>query len=116
NYAYFLDGVDGAIVDSINYGTPVDAIAAMPDIIGDGSWEMVVGGRNGLVRVYSGGTAVNYDPADLDHNGQVGAFDLALLLGSWGPCLDECDCPADLDGGGTVGAFDLAILLGSWGP
>ncbi|MCH8967880.1 MAG: choice-of-anchor D domain-containing protein [Planctomycetes bacterium] len=116
NFAYFLDGTDGSVLDSINYGSAVDAIAAIPDIVGDGSWEMVVGGRNGLVRVYSGGTAVNYDPADLDQNGQVGAFDLALLLGSWGPCLDECDCPADLDGNGMVGAFDLAILLGSWGP
>ncbi len=77
---------------------------------------MVVGGRNGLVKVYSGGTAVNYGPADLDRDGQVGASDLAILLGSWGPCLDECDCPADLDGDGQVGASDLAILLGSWGP
>ncbi len=84
NFAYFLDGVDGTIVDSFNYGTPVDAIAAIPDIVGDGSWEMIVGGRNGLVTVYSGGTAVNYDPADLNHDGQVGPFDLALLLGSWG--------------------------------
>ena len=25
-------------------------------------------------------------PADLDCNGSVGAFDLALLLGNWGPC------------------------------
>ncbi len=107
--------MDGTIQDSFNYGTPVDAIAAIPDITGDGSWEMIVGGRNGLVTVYSGGTAVSHDPADLDQDGQVGAFDLALLLGSWGPCLDECDCPADFDGDGTVGAFDLATLLGSWG-
>ncbi|MCZ6699588.1 MAG: hypothetical protein O7D94_11705 [Planctomycetota bacterium] len=51
------------------------------------------------------------DP-DLDGDGMVGAVDLALLLGSWGPCL--C-CPADLDGNGTVGASDLALLLGDWG-
>ena len=51
-------------------------------------------------------------PADLDGNGEVGAFDLALLLGSWGPCDG---CPADLDGSGAVGAFDLALLLGNWG-
>jgi hypothetical protein len=116
NFAYFLDGVDGTILDSFNYGTPVDAIATIPDITGDGSWEMIVGGRNGLVTVYSGGTAVNYDQADFDHDWRVGASDLAFLLGSWGPCLDECDCPADFDGDGTVGASDLAILLGSWGP
>jgi hypothetical protein len=55
NYAYFLDGVNGSVLEAINYGTPVDAIAAIPDIVGDGSWEMVAGGRNGLVTCFSGG-------------------------------------------------------------
>ena len=50
--------------------------------------------------------------ADLDGDGTVGAADLAMLLGSWGPCAG---CPADFNGDGTVGAFDLAQLLGSWG-
>ncbi len=52
-------------------------------------------------------------PGDFDCDGSVGAPDLALLLGSWGPCPE---CEADLNGDGEVGAFDLAILLGSWGP
>ncbi len=55
-------------------------------------------------------------PADLDGDGAVGAPDLAILLGSWGPCPAKGDCPADLDGCGNVGAADLASLLGSWGP
>ena len=55
-------------------------------------------------------------PSDLVVDGQVGAADLAVLLGSWGPCDSEEDCPADLDGDQAVGAADLAILLGSWGP
>ena len=56
-------------------------------------------------------------PPDLNCNGSVSAFDLALLLGAWGPCPDPpAGCPADLDGDGEVNAFDLAILLGSWGP
>ena len=50
---------------------------------------------------------------DLDSSGEVGAFDLAVLLGAWGPCEN---CPADLNGDGLVGAFDLALLLGAWGP
>ena len=54
-------------------------------------------------------------PADFNGDGSVNAFDLAVLLGSWGPCPDEGPCPADLDGNGTVGAADLAMLLGSWG-
>ena len=52
------------------------------------------------------------NPADLDGDGEVGAADLAILLGSWGPCPG---CPADLDGDGVVGPADLAIMLGSWG-
>ncbi len=56
------------------------------------------------------------NPADLDGDGDVGASDLAVLLGSWGPCPAKGDCPANLDGEGDVGAFDLALLLGSWGP
>lgn len=61
--------------------------------------------------------------ADFDHNGQVDAFDLAVLLGNWGPCQEPCvpgkpseTCPADLDPNCNVSAFDLALLLGAWGP
>ena len=53
---------------------------------------------------------------DFDLDEAVGAADLALLLGSWGPCGDPDDCPAHLDGSGAVGPFDLALLLGNWGP
>lgn len=51
-------------------------------------------------------------PGDLNFDGRVGSFDLALLLNSWGPNPGD---PADLDGDGIVGAPDLAILLGAWG-
>lgn len=52
-------------------------------------------------------------PADLNGDGSVGASDLAILLGSWGPCAD---CSADLNADGAVGPFDLATLLATWGP
>ncbi len=52
-------------------------------------------------------------PADLNGDGEVGPFDLAFLLGNWGPNPGH---PADLDGSGDVGPFDLALLLGNWGP
>ncbi len=65
---------------------------------------------------------LSFSPADLDADGTVGPFDLALLLGNWGPCPKPCmpgdpadTCPADLDGDCVVEAFDLAILLGAWG-
>jgi hypothetical protein len=51
-------------------------------------------------------------PYDLDLDGQVGASDLATLLGSWGPCEN---CPSDVDASGSVDAADLAALLGAWG-
>ena len=55
NYVYFLDGVNGEELESVNYGEPVDAISSIPDINGDGSMEVVAGGREGKVVCYSGG-------------------------------------------------------------
>lgn len=52
---------------------------------------------------------------DLNGDGVVNPMDLALLLGSWGPCPPKGDCPADLNGDGVVNAMDLALLLGAWG-
>ncbi len=61
----------------------------------------------------AGRVVVAICPADLDADGTIGAADLAMLLGVWGPCPK---CPEDLDGDGAVGPFDLAVLLGAWGP
>lgn len=111
NFAYFLDGTDGSILDSFNYGTPVDAIGAIPDVVGDNSWEMIVGGRNGLVTCISGGTAVMFDPADINQDGQVDVVDLLALIAAWGPCPG---CPEDVNGDGEVNVEDLLILLAHW--
>ena len=64
-----------------------------------------------FVNISAGGGG-NPCPADLDGNGEVGAADLAALLGAWGATSGS----ADLDGNGDVGAADLAALLGAWGP
>ncbi len=47
----------------------------------------------------------------------VGPFELAQLLGWWGPCepIDPCH-DVDADANGNIGPFDLAVLLGVWGP
>lgn len=55
NRTYFLDGTDGDILYSAIGNTPVDALDAIPDIVGDQSMELVVGGRNGGVVCLSGG-------------------------------------------------------------
>nr|MBC8525874.1 PQQ-binding-like beta-propeller repeat protein [Candidatus Cloacimonadota bacterium] len=73
NYCYFLNGVDGSELESINFGTPVDAIAAIPDIVGDGSMEMVAGGRDGAVYCYSGGLDA-YVGEVYDISGYIGYF------------------------------------------
>ncbi len=136
NYAYFLDGVDGAVLEAMYYGTPVDAIAAIPDIVGDGSWEMVVGGRNGLVTCFSGGIGADCngngvpdwqdiadcegDPAcgDCNNNGIPDECDIAdgtSLDDNGNGIPDECDCPGDLDGDWDIDLSDLAQLLAHYG-
>jgi hypothetical protein len=53
---------------------------------------------------------------DLDGDGDVDGFDLAILLAAWGRCDDPApgSCPEDLDGNGVVNGFDLAMLLAAW--
>jgi hypothetical protein len=57
-----------------------------------------------------GGTVMQID---LNGDGDVGAADLAILLGSWGPAA--AGTPADFDRNGLVNAGDLARLLAYWG-
>ena len=49
------------------------------------------------------------------HVANVGATDLAILLGNWGP-VPPNDPLADINDDGDVGPADLAIVLGNWGP
>jgi len=41
NFGYFMDGATGSILSQTSIGSPCDAIAGIPDIASDGSWEMV---------------------------------------------------------------------------
>ena len=50
---------------------------------------------------------------DFNDDGQVGPYDLAVLLANWG-CSDFC--PGDLNCDGAVGVMDLNMLLVNWGP
>ena len=73
------------------------------------------GGDN--IQMWVSGVDCGTCPTDVDGDGLTGAFDLAFLLGLWGPCApgESCAC-LDADGDGLMGAADLAVLLGSWGP
>jgi PKD repeat protein len=69
NYVYFLNGVDGSELRApISYGQALDAMAAIPDVVHDGSMEMMAGGRNGKVTCYSGGLNATSSPPSLDAN------------------------------------------------
>lgn len=71
NYAYFIDSTDGEILASIPTGTPVDAIGTIGDVTGDNSREMIVGGRNGSIRCYSGGPVTLPDPGFIAGNVEI---------------------------------------------
>ncbi len=66
-------------------------------------------GDSGVLLMAGDGEACS---ADLNVDVVVDASDLAILLGSWGPCEG---CPTDFNGDGVVDAADLAQLLGAWG-
>jgi hypothetical protein len=63
NYCYFLDGTDGSELEVVSYGEAVDAINSIPDVVNDGSMEMVAGGRNGKVTCISGGLDAGVKPS-----------------------------------------------------
>lgn len=62
-----------------------------------------------LVQIVKG---VQTTPWDLDGDGNVGIWDLLLLLAAWGT---DPGGPPDFDGDGNVGILDLLTLLANWG-
>jgi hypothetical protein len=64
------------------------------------------------IYVSAGSSVVCGCAGDITGDGSVDANDLALVLGSWGPCSGVA---ADLSQDGVIDASDLAIVLGGWG-
>lgn len=58
NKLYFLEGLDGRIVEAVPFAAPVDAVGPIPDVTGNDRHEVLAGGRNGFVGAFAGG-----DPA-----------------------------------------------------
>ncbi len=98
---------DGAEHDHFGYSVAISGATA------------IVGARHHNDNGTYSGSAYLFDaagsacPWDFDSDGAVGPFDLAFVLGFWGPNPGH---PADLDGDGEVGPLDLALVLGNWGP
>lgn len=66
----------------------------------------------GKVRVLTPESAPN--SPDINGDGRVDGFDIALLLGAYGKSGDAR--PEDVNGDGTVDDADLAAVLAAWGP
>jgi len=87
---------------------------AVGDLDGDGAPDLAVANQDSFGISVLINQREPFGP-DFNCDGLVDSADLALLLGSWGPCPQGGSCPADLDGDGGVGSRDLAFVLGSWG-
>ena len=83
NRAYFLNGKNGNQLTVVPEANPVDALSSIPDIVGDGSRELMVGGRDGSVFCLSGG----YDSATVAINEKKSKALAAKIYPN--PCKDE---------------------------
>ena len=83
NKAYFLNGKNGNQLTVVPEANPVDALSSIPDIVGDGSRELMVGGRDGSVFCLSGG----YDSSTVAINEKKSKALAAKIYPN--PCKDE---------------------------
>jgi subtilisin family serine protease len=102
-------------VDEDQIGATIESVLATTAVPLNGlnpAYEGMLGnGRIDLAAATALGP-VQPKPGDLNGDGVVGADDLSIVLGAWGPCAG---CNADLTFDGAVGADDLGVLLGNWG-
>ncbi|MCH8879730.1 MAG: hypothetical protein IID34_07595 [Planctomycetes bacterium] len=114
--AYLFDTTTGRQIakllpddgEELDYFGKFVAISGAAAIVG-AYWDDDNGDKSGSAYLFDASAC----PWDLNGDGAVGPFDLALVLGFWGPNPGH---PSDIDGDGEVGPFDLALVLGNWGP
>ena len=110
----------------------VDLVDPLPGVIFSGSSAEVINDRGqiGARGISFNGpalaglilTPVNRPLGDVNFDCSVDAYDLAMVLGQWGPCPEVGSCLCDIvsretfqpPGDGVVDAADLAVILGDW--
>lgn len=106
---------DGAIDGTDMQGMTLALARGGFDVLADCDGD----GIANVVEIFEGAPDADFDgvpddcvacPADLDHDGAVGASDLAAVLAAWGTP------DADVDDDGDTGASDLSVILAAWGP
>jgi hypothetical protein len=105
NYAYFMDGANGDILESVSVSDAVDALNSIPDIVGDNTRELVVGARNGQVVCLSGGFDPSVNIQDTRSPGQAKAWIYP------NPCKDLLNVVVELQKNSPV-SLTLADLTG----
>lgn len=88
------------------------------DFVASGSADPLFLRGYGVISVHDAARR-NRVAEDLNLDGAVGATDLAMVLASWGPCVEPDPatgfCFADLNRDGSIGPQDLARVLSMWG-
>lgn len=107
NNVYFVDATTGNPLETIPYPSAVDAIGTIPDVVGNGSWEMVAGGRNGQIRCYTGGYVEMPDPGYIGGN--------VTLVGGEGDVTEvEITAGTESTNPDENGNYTLEILPGTY--
>ncbi|HMN95553.1 MAG TPA: hypothetical protein PKC43_04945 [Phycisphaerales bacterium] len=113
-----LDAAEGSI-DFSGFGGEGPAIAVLPSGLVNLGGSPVLGELPSLASLIEGdfiesdgGCTPRECLADIDGDGVVDEWDLALLLAFWG----AESAALDFDGDGAVGSGDLSLLLAAWGP
>lgn len=123
-----IAGKDDVVVTTLIFRalqpTPATVVSFIPSlgdfgqtrVFGEGVQNDITGDISATATVSIVQACSEACPTDVDGDLATGPFDLATLLGCWGPVLPgPCEC-LDANNDGEIGPFDLASLLGAWGP
>lgn len=104
-------------LDNFGHSVGLSGATAVIGAVGEDSNSAGVDGNQANNSVEGAGAVFAFDlgapptGADLNDDGLVNGTDLAIVLGSWGPCKG---CIADINDDEVVDGADIAMVLGTW--